>query len=468
METVGAIRFALLGALALALWTVPAHAATFAPTRFDDPTPNGCKPANCSLREAIIASNKHDGRDAIPLARGRYELEIPPTTDDTGSLDVRDGVDLFGAGPKRTKIDGNAIDGAMVVGADNELNDRFVIRDLGVTGGDASQFGGGIDAVSFEGDRLELSHVAIKHNAAAHGGGIHADISKLTIRDSTIADNEASSFGGGMRAGSSSTPASSKVKIFNSTIRGNEAPFGGGIYAFFPRMVVKNTTIDNNAANEGGGMDIVGQIATPHTTVRSSTISRNSATKGAGILADGDQPGASFAEPVVLLVNSTVALNLASAEGGGVLGDNAATVTLDNATIAHNTADVDNTGGGTGGGVNQHSGAVFGFGDSIVGANTVGTSGTGPQCQGAFSTDADGLVIQSQSSGTCSYGGIYTIAADPLIGSLAPNGGPTETVELLTGSPALGFAGSCPAVDQRGVKRPAEDCDSGAYERKGP
>jgi hypothetical protein len=50
---------------------------------------------------------------------------------------------------------------------------------------------------------------------------------------------------------------------------------------------------------------------------------------------------------------------------------------------------------------------------------------------------------------------------------LADNGGPTETVALVAGSPALnGFSSpDCPAVDQRGVSRPqGSGCDAGAFE----
>ena len=374
---------------------------------------------------------------------------------------------LAGRGADATKIDGNDLDSTLEVGGDNELGDSIAIKDLTVTGGLASTFGGGVNAVSFENDKLELKRVSIKGNQAEFGGGLYADIKRLTISHSTIAQNEGTTHGGGLRLGSSSTPASSKATIKKSTIKDNEAQFGGGIYDFFPELTVSNSTLDGNDATEGGGMDIVGQIAPPHTTIRSSTLSRNSAVKGGGILADGNQPSVSFAKPIVSVQNSSVALNEATGEGGGVMADNSATVSLDNATVAFNTADADNTGGGVGGGVRQHSAATLGVGDSVVAANSVGSSGSGPQCDGALS-EGDGLVYQSQPSGTCSFSGQYTITTDPLILPLAPQGGPTETVKLLSGSPALGFAKSCPQRDQRGVKRPALGCDSGAFERKGP
>ena len=65
--------------------------------------------------------------------------------------------------------------------------------------------------------------------------------------------------------------------------------------------------------------------------------------------------------------------------------------------------------------------------------------------------------------------GTPTAPVDARLGPLGANGGPTETVPLLPGSPALDRtpAGTCPplAVDQRGITRPqGPACDAGAYE----
>jgi hypothetical protein len=56
---------------------------------------------------------------------------------------------------------------------------------------------------------------------------------------------------------------------------------------------------------------------------------------------------------------------------------------------------------------------------------------------------------------------------DPLLAPLTDNGGPTGTMALLPGSPAIdaGDDSLCPAADQRGVPRPiGVHCDIGAYE----
>ena len=58
---------------------------------------------------------------------------------------------------------------------------------------------------------------------------------------------------------------------------------------------------------------------------------------------------------------------------------------------------------------------------------------------------------------------------NPKLGTLAANGGPTKTLALLKGSPAINAAGPAPcdtAKDQRGVKRPqGGKCDIGAFEK---
>jgi hypothetical protein len=54
--------------------------------------------------------------------------------------------------------------------------------------------------------------------------------------------------------------------------------------------------------------------------------------------------------------------------------------------------------------------------------------------------------------------------ADPMLGALGSNGGPTATLLPATGSPAAGLdTTACPPTDQRGNAR-ATPCTAGAVE----
>lgn len=395
--------------LSLALLTVPAGAATFEPTRNDDPKPGGCKPGDCSLREAVIAANKHVGMDKVRLGRGVYRLAIPEISPDTpkgGDLDVIGPAVVAGTGAGKTVVRGSGSGRVFEL----DVRGRFGRPEYGlsrmtITGGLAAAGDGGAIRVGFSDTRL--TKLVVSKNQALRGGGIAAAGAQLTIS--------------------------------RSTLRGNIASSGGGFFA--------PATFNDTEA-----------------TITASTISGNDAGGGGGIALDGlNSPGADQ-EPALDVMNSTIAGNHAFNGGGGVVALNGATVNLDNTTIAYNDAS-SNDGFGSGGGLEQLGTAVVDAGDSIVAANTVGANGSGPQCFGTLQPNS-GNLFQTPPDSACSYFG--NNAGDALLGPLAKNGGPTKTVKLLSGSPAIGLSLSCTPKDQRGKPRPEADCDSGAFERKGP
>jgi Right handed beta helix region len=418
-------RLALAGAVAMAAALAlagTAAAATFKPTRKDDPVPNGCKPHNCSLREAVVTANATPNRtDTILLKGGTYELELgfgdAPAFQSDG-LDTFSPVVIQGKGPSETTIDANGIDRPIEIGSGiSAPNMNVTMRDLALTGGDAG--------------------AATAGNGDSSGGGVVSFAGTLSLN--------------------------------RVLVSGNEAEFGGGIRSFADGgLTIKNSTISGNNADEGGGLDLRSGLdpgESERNRIFASTISGNFARKGAGILIDGN-PGAGD-PPSLKMLNSTVAGNQASAEGGGVMADNEASVTLDHTTVAYNMANSDNSSpnGGFGGGIVQHGNAAFNLSSSLLAANTVGTGGSNPLCDGTFGSDA--TTVASPPTITC--GITPTFTADALVGPLADNGGPTETVKLLAGSPAIGAAADCPPPnrDQRGKPRP-KNCDSGAFERTKP
>jgi len=394
-------------------------AAAFKPTRFDDPRPNGCDPTNCSLREAVIAANKHAGADTIRLGKGAYELTREESAGDlnnsrSGDLDVLDGAKFLGTG--KTRIDGAQSSSiGRVFHLQGSLN-AYVFRKLTVRRGNAGSLGGGGGILAENiGGSLSLARVKVVANdSGTFGGGIVSHATELRIKKSTIADNHAD-----QRAGGILLPATGGLGPVNATIR--------------------SSTISGNVAVSDGG----------------------------GLLADGTDIGGFPNPPQVTMVNSTVALNEASQSGGGVRAVAGGAITLDNVTVAHNQAERDGAGAGTGGGLSAGLASPFTLGDVLVAGNTVGATGNGSQCAGAF-TGQGGNVVQLQAGTACAITGGLSEPVDALIGPLANNGGGTKTVAVLDGSAAIGFAESCPAKDQRGIARPATDCDSGAFEHQGP
>jgi hypothetical protein len=408
----------VLGLLMLA--SAPAAAATFKPTRFNDPPPNKCKPSDCSLREAVIAANRHSGKDTIRLAKGTYELTRAEAAGDPndsrfGDLDLTGDAKVVGAGARKTAVDaGRSADIGGILHVQGSFN-AYALRDLTLQGGTGTDPGGGIRADNIGGSLSVVRMKVTDSYSGTSGGGVYSAAAELKITKSTIADNRADNQGGGI---------------------------------FLP-------------ATGGAGPAI--------TSIRSSTISGNlAASDGGGLAANGTDVGGFPNPPQVTVVNSTFAQNETSGSGGGVRAVQGATVALDNVTVAYNDAETDGAGNGTGGGISRAASAgQFAIGDVLVAANTVGATGNGAQCAGAF-TGQNGNVVQLQAGTSCSISGGLSEPADALIGPLANNGGTTKTVALLDGSAAIGFAEACPAKDQRGLPRPAADCDAGAFEHQGP
>jgi Dockerin type I domain len=159
--------------------------------------------------------------------------------------------------------------------------------------------------------------------------------------------------------------------------------------------------------------------------------------------------------------------------GGAGVGVSAGRLTLVNVTVAYNAV----AGGGSAGGLDIAAGATATLDNTLVALNT---SGTG---SGALASDITGAASPASSNDLIGIGGSGGLVngvnanevgvANPVLGTLANNGGPTETIALLPGSPAIG-AGSdaipgvtVPTTDQRGVARPPSSIDIGAFQDRG-
>ena len=211
--TSGAFRIAQTLALVLTLalsalildGALPAQAATFTVTRFDDPVPDGCNSGvDCSLREAIIAANAAPGADTIILPAGIYTLAIAGAGDNvaaTGDLDITDDLTLTGDGAATTIIDGGTLDRVLDILAGSTVE----ISGVTVRNGTASPFGGGI--LNEAGSTLTLTAVAVSGNTSSSSGGGISNLStaSLTLNNSTISGNVGISGGGISNNGSTAS-----------------------------------------------------------------------------------------------------------------------------------------------------------------------------------------------------------------------------------------------------------------------
>ncbi|MGH2712155.1 MAG: LamG-like jellyroll fold domain-containing protein, partial [Actinomycetota bacterium] len=406
-------------------------ATTLTPTRFDDPPPDSCLPADCSLREAVIAANGVPGTDTIDVPAGTYNLTIGGRNEDAaaaGDLDITEDVTIMGEGATTTIIDANDNDRILHVlsGTTVDISDVTIRDGTGNTTTGADPTNG-------------------------WGGGIY-NTGSLTLTDSIVTENTAENddpeFGQGRGAGMYNNAGT--LELDGSSVTNNTAPsttgFAGGIFSAGGTLTLTDSEVSGNTA----GSQVAGiEADNSALTITSSTISGNNVIDGGAALAAGiAAEGGSFS-----LINSTVSGNFVtsgSAFAGGIFyRDMSPTIT--NSTIADNTG---------------NSGAFHrGSGPDVTATNVLVSGNSSPECNSTL-TSAPGNNLESGTA--CFQGGdLQTANAD--LGALAYNGGPTQTHALNAGSYAIdaGTNTGCPSTDQRGAARSDSMCDIGAYEYGG-
>ncbi len=273
----------------------------------------------------------------------------------------------------------------------------------------------------------------------------------LTLNGVTVQNgNPLTAFGGCFYVGSSAALVLNRATV-KSCNSGTSS--GGGVIAVESTVVLTDTTITQNVNTSfGGGVYLLGGEA----TINRTTISGNSALFGAGLLVSGSAN--------LTLSNTTISGNTATSVFGGAVQFLGGTSTFANVTVASNSS--------AGGGAVVVSGTGrFQFRNTIIANNTGGASSQ--NCSGGAVISLGNNVEYPGT--TCGFSLASDSRADPLLGVLADNGGPTQTHALGSGSAALGLGdtATCVAppvssVDQRGFARPSDACDVGAYQFGAP
>jgi hypothetical protein len=498
-------------------------ATTYAPNRFDDPISGGtdctapAPPNGCSLRGAIAAANTGD---TVQLAPGTYTLT-------QSQLLIAHDITLAGAGMRDTTIKQTALDRVI-----RDTTNTLTIEGLTVTGGHVVGSNGpngsspgaaggsaGGSAVSFSAT-LKLTDVLVTANltvagnggngaAAAPGTGGNGGYAgsaisggaSLTIVRSEIFDNGAlgglggngadgTGSGSGGVGGTSggadaaiSTGLSSTITITDSLISGNVATPGNAGHGGKggPSGGSGGAGGLGNQPAEGGGLFTNGHLDMTNVTMTANVAGGSAGGAGGAGVKAGTAGGAG---------------GIGFGGNGGALGLlNGAAARLDAVTLSANKTTTPaaaalggaaGAGGvaGSAGGLNTSAGgnieiysATLALRNTIV-AGGVAADPTALNCDfggGATLTDTGHNIDDGHSCISIVALGDHR-DTPPLIADLADNGGPTRTVALLVGSPALGGVGG-PCVqlngatpldhDQRGLVR-ANPCDIGAFQHQNP
>ena len=420
---------------------VPQSGPNFVVTTADDPGHGACGIVACSLRHAINAANTTTGSHAITFdATVTGTIHLDSTQ---GPVHVIKSMTITGPGARRLGISGNSDVGIFAfTGGTSILSGLTIIDGLvsAAPGSGSSAVGGGIlnqgtltvQLCTFSGNRAvgaDNTTTAAAGGGTGAGGAI-ANYHILTVNRCTFVGNSV--------AGGKGAPGSTAIGGNVHGGPGGDA-LGAAVFA------------DNSAS----------------TTLANCTFSSNFAAAGAG--GHGQFGG-----------NGGLAV-------GGIF--NHGTMLATSCTLKANTG----TGGAAGTGNNKFNGGAVGHGvggladrssatgvrNTISAANT-GSNGGGNDADGAFTSAGYNLIrIGDGSSGFTNTGdqvGTSAAPRDAKIGELANNGGPTDTIAPLAGSPVIDKGKRFGlSVDQRGESRPfdkpaiapapnGDNSDIGAFE----
>jgi CSLREA domain-containing protein len=406
----------------------------------------------------------------------------------TGNSQDGSGLALFNAGSLST-VDGCAFaDNHSQRGGGIGAASALSITDSSFTGNSAD--GGG--ALYVFGGTTTVSGTVFEGNTSSNTGGAIWNTNTLVMTDSSLVDNHADNEGGAI------------VNAFHSgtlddvTIVGNSAPTGGGLYNDRAALVVRRSRLlANSATQRGGGVYASGfGDPLPSVEIDDSVFDGNTAAiQGGGLFTFGTDSlmGDTFTGNEAGTVGSPPP---GTGDGDAIYSifdfdDHAAVLSITNSTISGNGTQLLQ---GTGGGLHNANGNVAIRSSAIDGNAGNSQAGSGGSMYNDVSsagsvTVKDTILADPLTGGNC--GGTRPTSlghnlefgdgignepclgnpadptdqnADPALGPLQDNGGPTSTMALGAGSAALGQGASCPPNDQRGVPRGAA-CDVGAYQR---
>lgn len=405
-----------------------------------DGTACGDDKGTCQDGTCEVACTEQGIRDAVAAGGGPYTFDCdgPKTVVTETTIEIDNDVVLDGEG--NLTVDGDESHRVFDVGRCFDLvmfqdcEERIAVRLQGIT------VTRGLDGIVIsQGVDFELIASVVSDNT---GHGIDSNSERIvTVTGSTISGNDCCTMPG--------------TGCFCT---------GGGVFSGSSTLVLTDTNVSDNTAEQGGGIYSGGVLKLVNSTV-SENVSR---TWGGGmVVGEGT------------IINSTVSGNTAMDEnptgGGGILhGEGEGPLTIINSTVSSNVAD-------------QGGSAITTFGGRLTWGNSLidGDCSLDPPEEVPGERVSLGHNIESPGN-TCGFdtnkGDLFDVTPEQLnLGPLADNGGPTMAHALLT-DPIVSVAinripeaecvdaeGVPLTTDQRGEPRPDTGgtmCDVGAFERQ--
>jgi hypothetical protein len=312
------------------------------------------------------------------------------------------------------------------------------------------------------------------NNSGANGGALYSLGSKaVNLYDSVFTANGATGTGGnpgsGGNGGAIGVDGDARfVNLCRVRLDGNISnAFGGGLFTVTYSEVsftrIEDSTLEANVSNASDALAGGAYIQGSPLSISGSTFRDNEAAGYAGL--------ALFGYGGVLegsIVNSTFVGNTARTGLGGAMSIAAATaLTLENVTIARNSAPCDVC---FAAGIANDSGDVLTLNNVVFEDNIGGNiynpwAMLHPAANGAANLQWPQSRGSGQTETPVAPGTLFAAAG---LGDPADNGGPTQTMALGAGSPAVDAGTTSGALphDQRGLPRVGA-VDIGAYELQG-
>ncbi|MEM6383809.1 MAG: calcium-binding protein, partial [Pseudomonadota bacterium] len=414
--------------------------------------------------QAIDAGNNDQSltTDARGVARdngsgtdiGAFELQSTPTTPQSFVVTTLDDELDFNGPDSNLETMGGAGDlslrEAIFLANQNDLTADTITFDTSLAGGTLTLTQGQLvltSDITIDGDTTgdDKADITISGNDASRVFNVTGTGTDVVLYSLDITNGNASNTGGAIYAAGAGS-----LTIDNSTVRDSVAGiYGGGLMVSATSLTLTSSLITGNTAGDDGGgvftnTDLFGTTA----TITNTTITGNAAGTGS----DNSGGGLFNVDGLLVIENSTISGNTAGISGGvGTFGDSATRTDLSSTIIAGNTAT--QAGYGNDVGTNRTSNSTNSF--TSLGNNLIGDgsfNGTG-----FFTNGVGGDIV-----------GTIATPIDPLLGALADNGGPVQTLALQAGSQAIDAGNNDQNLteDARGAPREfGTGADIGAFEK---